>query len=210
MKFQPKKPQGSGGRRVLQRMNKHHSGLTVWALGHLALPQTGAILDVGCGGGRTIGRLLAGSAAARVYGLDYSEESVRIARQTNGRAAAAGRAVIRQGSVSRLPYAAGRFALVTAVETHFFWPNLAADVREVLQVVAPGGRFALIAETYAGSHAALGRWVSHNSDRAGMTILAPEEHRKLLEEAGFVNVQLHLDTENEWICAVGEKRSILA
>jgi SAM-dependent methyltransferase len=210
MNFQPKKPQGSGGRRVLQRMNKHHSGLTVWALGQLAIPQTGAILDVGCGGGRTIGRLLAASAAARVYGLDYSEESVWLARHANARAVDAGRALIRQGSVSHLPYAAGRFQLVTAVETHFFWPNLAGDVCEVLRVMAPGGRFALIAETYAGSHAALGRWVRHNGGRAGMTILTPDEHRKLLEEAGFVDVELHLDTENEWICAVGQKGASLA
>jgi hypothetical protein len=43
-----------------------------------------------------------------------------------------------------------------------------------------------------------------------MTILTPDEHRKLLEEAGFVDVELHLDTENEWICAVGQKGASLA
>jgi hypothetical protein len=82
---------------------------------------------------------------------------------------------------------------------------LAGDVREVLRVLAPGGRFALIAETYAGSHAALGRWVRRNGNRAGMTILAPDEHRTLLEAAGFVHVEIHLDAENEWLCAVGQK-----
>jgi SAM-dependent methyltransferase len=205
MKFQPKKPEGPGGRRVLQRMNKHHSDLTVWALHQIEIPPRGAILDVGCGGGRTLGRLLRASSSARVFGLDYSAESVCIARHTNARAVHSGRAVIRQGTVSHLPYAEGRFQLVTAVETHFFWPSLASDVREVLRVLAPGGRFALIAETYAGSHAALGRWVSRNRARARMNILTPDEHRALLESAGFVDVEIHLEPTREFLLATGRK-----
>jgi len=39
------------------------------------------------------------------------------------------------------------FDLVTAVETHYYWPDLDANVREVLHVPKPGGTFALIAET---------------------------------------------------------------
>ena len=42
------------------------------------------------------------------------------------------------------------FDLVTAVETHFFWPDLPNDVREVLRVLKPGGTFLLIAEVYRG------------------------------------------------------------
>ena len=37
--------------------------------------------------------------------------------------------------VSNLPYSAATFDVVTAVETHYYWPNLASDVREVNQML---------------------------------------------------------------------------
>jgi len=40
------------------------------------------------------------------------------------------------------------FDIVTAVETHYYWPNLATNVKEILRVLKPGGTFALIAEAY--------------------------------------------------------------
>ena len=39
---------------------------------------------------------------------------------------------------------------VTAVETHYYWPDLPTNVREILRVPKPGGTFALIAETCRG------------------------------------------------------------
>src|SRR5256885_11876107 len=40
-----------------------------------------------------------------------------------------GRVEIRHGSVSDLPFPDGMFDLVTALETHFWWPNLPGDMR---------------------------------------------------------------------------------
>ena len=157
MHFQAKKPLGPRGRRTLQFMNRHHASLTDWGLARLAIPAAGAILDLGCGGGRTLSRLAALAPAARIYGLDYSPESIQLARHRNARLVHDGRMVIRRGSVSRLPYRDGHFQLITAVETHFFWPDLASDLREVLRVLAPGSQFALIADTWAGSRSGRSR-----------------------------------------------------
>jgi|HubBroStandDraft_6_1064221.scaffolds.fasta_scaffold137362_2 2-polyprenyl-3-methyl-5-hydroxy-6-metoxy-1,4-benzoquinol methylase len=41
------------------------------------------ILDVGCGGGRTVSKLAAIATQGTVYGLDYSAESVAVAERTN-------------------------------------------------------------------------------------------------------------------------------
>ncbi len=78
-----------------------------------------AILDVGCGGGRTVSKLAAIATQGKVYGVDYSDESVAATKRTNVRWIDLGRVEIRHGSVSQLPFPDGMFDLVTAVETHF-------------------------------------------------------------------------------------------
>jgi len=203
MKNQFRNPVGWWGRRVLRTMNKHHSQLTDWGLSHLSIPLGGAILDVGCGGGRTIAKLAAASGTGMVYGIDHSAESVHMASTLNAEMIAGGRVAISVGSVSHLPYADGTFDLATAIETHFFWPNLSGDVREVWRVVKPGGVFAIIAEVYRDPASATikGRY----APKIGMTLLTPDEHRDLLVGAGFEDVQVVTEASKGWICATGRK-----
>jgi len=116
-------------------MNARHSKVTDWGLGHVAVGKGDTILDVGCGGGRTVSKLAAIASEGKVYGVDYSEESVVASKRTNARGIDAGRVEIRQGSVSQLPFPDGMFDLVTGVETHFWWPDLPGDMREVFRVL---------------------------------------------------------------------------
>src|SRR5690348_17808753 len=128
---QCKKPRGWLGRFTLWRMNASHSKLTDWGLGHVSVESDYTILDVGCGGGRTVGKLAARAAQGKVYGVDYSEESVATTKRLNARWIELGRVEVRHASVSQLPFAGGVFDLITAVETHFWWPDLPGDLREV-------------------------------------------------------------------------------
>ena len=109
------------------------------------------VLDVGCGGGKTISKLAAVAAQGKVCGVDYSSESVAVATKLNKQWIDTGRVEIREGCVSQLPFPDGIFDLVTAVETHFWWPDLRTDMREVLRVLKPGGRLIIIAEIYKGA-----------------------------------------------------------
>src|SRR5690348_17883116 len=99
-----RKPADRGGRAVLHRMNVSHGPLTAWGLGQIEIRDDFTILDVGCGGGRTIDRLAAIAANGKIYGIDYSEQSVAIARETNARWIEQGRVDIQLGTVSKLPY----------------------------------------------------------------------------------------------------------
>src|SRR5712691_7882036 len=78
------KPTGWLGRFTLWRMNSSHSKLTDWGLKHISIENHGTILDVGCGGGRTVSKLAAIATHGKVYGIDYSEESVAATRKMNG------------------------------------------------------------------------------------------------------------------------------
>jgi len=200
---QVRKPSGPLGRRVVRAMNLSHSKMTDWALQQLTVPNNAAILDIGCGGGETVRKLAALAPNGKVVGLDYSAASVAVSRNTNANDVAAGRVQIVQGSVATLPFPDSTFDVVTAVETHYYWPDLPANVREILRVLKPGGIFALIAETYRGGPFRFVYGIVMPMLRAAF--LSDAEHRDLLTQSGFAEVTTeHLSGKN-WICAVGRR-----
>ncbi|HEY6108781.1 MAG TPA: hypothetical protein VIV56_07745, partial [Gemmatimonadales bacterium] len=95
--------------------------------------------------------------------------------------------------------------VVTGVETHYYWPQLAANVREVLRVLKPGGTFALIAETYRGGRLGALYGVAMRLLRAAY--LSDAEHRDLLTQAGFTAVSTMHAPGRSWICATGRRPS---
>ena len=127
--FQVRKPTGWLGRRVVQAMNHGHAKMTDWGLQQVTVPKNAAILDVGCGGGSTVRKLAAMASEGKVVGLDYSPASVAVSRQTNARQIEAGQVAIELGSVAALPFPNSTFDIVTAIETHYYWPDLPANVR---------------------------------------------------------------------------------
>jgi SAM-dependent methyltransferase len=147
---QVRKPSGPLGRRVVQAMNLGHATMTDWGLEQVTVPKNAVILDVGCGDGRTVRRLAALAPEDKIVGLDYSAASVAVSRDTNAQEIETGRVQIEQGSVAALPFSDRTFDIVTAVETHYYWPELPANVREIVRVLKPGGTFVLIAETCRG------------------------------------------------------------
>ena len=76
-------PKGRMGRAMLKFMNLTHAPLTNWGLGLIEFQDGWTMLDVGCGGGKTLQRLLKRSQGAKVYGIDISDESVAKARKQN-------------------------------------------------------------------------------------------------------------------------------
>ena len=93
--------------------------------------------------------------------------------------------------------------MVTAIETHYFWPDLDSDLGEVLRVLKPGGWLMIAGEAYKGSKydERNARWLS----AGGMTVLSPDELAETVAGAGFVNLQVIDDYEWGWICAVAAK-----
>ncbi len=186
-------------------MNSSHSKLTDWGLEHISIENHHTILDVGCGGGRTVSKLAAIATQGKVYGIDYSDESVATTKRANARWIDLGRVEIRRSSVSQLPFPGGMFDLVTAVETHFWWPNLPGDIREVFRVMKPGGTLVLIAEIYKGANTMAAKLAEKYAARTGMTVLSVNEHRELCTNAGYYDVRVIEERDKGWICGIGRK-----
>jgi SAM-dependent methyltransferase len=204
---QCQKPSGWMGRFVLWNMNSRHSKVTDWGLSQISIEKDATILDVGCGGGRTVSKLAAAATQGKVYGIDYSSESVAIANRTNRQWIDMGRVEIREASVSQLPFPADTFDLVTAVETHFWWPDLPADMREVLRVLKPGGTLIIIAEIYRGAKTKTAKLAEKYLPLSGMALLSVDEHRELFANAGYSDVQVIEEVSKGWICGIGRKPS---
>lgn len=202
---QCQKPTGWLGRFVLRAMNARHSKVTDWGLSHVSVEKSHTILDVGCGGGRTVQKLAALAPEGKVCGVDYSRDSVVFARKINRQQIDAGRVEIIESSVSQLPFAENSFDLVTAVETHFWWPDIAAGMREILRVLKPGGRLMIIAEIYKNAPTKMAVLAEKYLPLSGMKLLTADEHRQLLETAGYSDVKISVDPGKGWITAIGSR-----
>lgn len=200
-----REPTGWLGRAAVWAMNLSHSRLTDWGLRHIAVEKHWTILDVGCGGGMTVRKLAAIAAEGRVYGIDFSEESVSVSQRTNQQLTKTGRVEIRHASVSCLPFSDDTFDLVTAVDSHYYWPDLAADVREVLRVLKPDGKLMIIGEGFRGGM--FGNLYQKWAEQFKITIRSVRELGELLLTAGYSNVQTFEEDHRAWICVIGRKPS---
>ena len=196
-----RKPTGFGGELMVSMMNLGHNALANWGLHFLDLPKDAKILDCGCGGGANIKKMLKKCPQGIVKGVDYSPVSVEKAKKVNEKAIAEDRCVIWKGSVTKIIFAASWFDYVTAFETVYFWPDLAQSFREVSRVLKPSGTF-LICNECGGDNPADEKWTEKID---GMKIYKDTELKSYLEEAGFINVQVHKN-QNGWLCITAVKK----
>jgi SAM-dependent methyltransferase len=127
------------------------------------------VLDLGCGTGRNLVEL---QALARPVGLDLEGRALAWSRKR-------GLQRLVQGGAEQLPFQAGSFDTVTALDLLEHIQDDTAGAREVHRVLRPGGKFLVFVPAY--------RWlwgpqddVSHHLRRYNPSTLAT-----VLSQAGF-------------------------
>jgi SAM-dependent methyltransferase len=177
--------------------------MTNWGLSHLSNGKQDTILDIGCGGGGTIHKLAKIATNGKVYGIDFSDESVRVSRATNKQFIQKGRVEIQQSTVSCLPFSDNMFDLVTAVNTHNFWSDLGSDMQEILRTLKPSGKLIIIGSIYQG-----GKYDKRNQKYAELIEIAFPSINELGEiflKVGYSEVQTFEKYSQGWMCVIGRK-----
>ncbi|MEE0956940.1 MAG: class I SAM-dependent methyltransferase [Ruminococcus sp.] len=197
------KPTGFWGRLMIRSMNKGHHNITDWALSYFDVQNGNIVLDIGCGGGRTVNKLCTAVGSGKVYGVDYSELCVKKSLELNRKNVLCRKAVIEQASVSELPFEDNTFDKIIAVETYYFWPDKLNDLKEVLRVLKRGGRLMLVFEMLFDEQDP-DKWTAVEK-RLDIQAVRVEDIQNMLRDAGFIKIETYTKEGTSWLCAVGEK-----
>lgn len=186
-------------------MNKEHTPLALWNLKHLEIKPDDLILDVGCGGGININRMA--EKAKKVYGVDYSIESVKLSREVNKDFIGQGKVEVLEGNVQALPFQDNSFDIITAFETVYFWPNIEKSFGEVKRVLKPGGTFMMGMESNGSENIPM----KISKKLIDMEVYSDDELTGFLKANDYSNITVYLrDAKNreEIIKANGEVKRI--
>lgn len=190
-----KKPQGKFGKMVVNAMNKGHAPLCNWAFDLVSFDNEEKVLDVGCGGGGNIIRLLKKYPSIKVDGVDYSATSVESSIQNTQKFKS--RTNIVCGDVMNLPFEDNSYDKVISFESIYFWPDPVEGLKEIAMVLKDKGRIILALEMTNPQKAQF--WTKRCE---GMNIYTPEELKEFLLKAGFEDIQLHT-AKKVWCLAEG-------
>ena len=199
----PGNPTGEAGKQMLERMNRSHYEVTGWALGFFNVKENDSVLDVGCGGGMTLKRLVELSPKGKLFGIDHSPIAVEESIKLNKSFIDSGKMEIAEASVESLPFKNNSFDKIITVESFYFWPNPVENLKEVLRVLKAGGRFMLVADIYGKE--GLSEETLNNIKIFNLLNPTKSEFREMFEKAGFVNIDIYNKADTDWIAVIGKK-----
>jgi ubiquinone/menaquinone biosynthesis C-methylase UbiE len=122
-------------------------------LAALALRDTESLIELGCGPGDGLRRLLRHEGLGEMVGLDWSEAMLAQAARRNRRALADGRLMLVRGDFACLPFADKSADAILAVNVAYFMTG-PTPLREAYRVLRTGGRIVL----YATERDCMRRW----------------------------------------------------
>lgn len=173
-----------------EEMERHHISIAEQTLAAMELKPGERVLDLSCGAGWAT-RLLA--KAVDGPGVDRSEGSavgVDISDEMIARARAGSRDIENIMFVCSpadgIPWADEYFDKALSIEAFYYYPDQEAVLRELLRVLAPGGRLFILINLYRENHYSL-RWV----DALNVPVHArsEQEYIEMFRRCGFREVE---------------------
>ncbi len=178
------KPTGFFGKILAKGMARGHKEFYKNALKAINPKKDDRCLEIGFGSGIFIKKYL--SYVSKIAGIDYSEDMVKLASDINRKLIESGKAEFKQGCASSLPWVDEEFSVVVAIEVFFFLNEPENTLNEIYRVLKPGGR--LIIEMAFNKDDGMDH--KTHVQKMNMTLYSGEEMKKLLENAGFIDIEI--------------------
>ena len=189
-------PKGFMGRILINCMNRAHTDVSSWAMSKYNWGYGTKVLDIGCGGGINMKRMIDLTTNGKVIGIDISEECIKKSRKVNAKyhksiwAAEYGRA-------EEIAFDSDYFDIVTAFESVYFWEDIPKAFSEIFRVLKPGGIFMTVTAMSDPN-------TFWNKAIKEMEIRAPEELREYMSDAGFKDIMTYRKHKT-WACILAKK-----
>ena len=178
-----RRPSGAQARAIYRDPLYHYPNFRA-ILAELTLTREDDLLEVGCGGGAFLKAAL--ESGCRAAAVDHSPDMVRLAREVNGDAVAAGRLQIREARADSLPFPDATFTCAAMTGVLGFLPDPVTALAEIRRVLGPGGRLVVL-----GSDPELrGTPAAPEPMASRLRFYEDEELARLGRDAGFEKVQV--------------------
>jgi SAM-dependent methyltransferase len=142
-------------------------------------------LEVGCGGGRLLERVLA--AGAHAAGVDHSSDMLDLTSQRNRGAVETGALELKLGEAESLPWPDATFNVLLSANTFFFIAQPERALAEFLRVLAPAGRMVIATVPGPLPAPSLRNWWVYVWG-SQMHVYDDEQMHAIVEHAGFSSV----------------------
>ncbi|WP_423406729.1 class I SAM-dependent methyltransferase [Heyndrickxia sp. MSNUG] len=136
-------PTGAIGSYIGEKMVRQHQPETIWTLELLEFKKEEMILELGCGAGYAIKKILKNDSVEYIIGLDLSETVLKSARMRNRHEINKGRARLVQGNVKQLPFENQQFTRVFSIQSIYFWDQIEETLSEIYRVLIHEGKMVL-------------------------------------------------------------------
>ena len=199
---QVKFPDGDEGIKTLKRMNEAHNEGALWAISKINLDENKQlnILDIGCGGGQNLLNLSTKFKNSTLFGIDHSPTSINLSSQTCKDIKK--RVFLEVSDVHKMSFSDNKFDLITAFETLYFWENLDIAFNEIKRVLKKDGKFMIFLE--GTTKQTLEKWENLGEGIKLKNKLNPTEIKEILNENGFLNVEIYNKDKSEKTCIIAK------
>lgn len=161
----------------------HKTGFDL-AMRQLPPSRDDLVLEVGCGGGVFMRRLL--KSGCHAVAIDHSPDMIADSTRLNRQAIHDGRLKLHQADAAHLPVESASIDKVYCLNAFFFFPQPAESLKEMARVLKPGGMLALITSPPA-FRAQIARFSENMA--ANMRFDEPQTLADWADAAGLVPVE---------------------
>ena len=174
-------PHGEHAQTVAQSMQESNKTQVCRMYDRLPLKNGASVLEIGMANAPHLAQLFKGYNNLRYLGFDYSSEMVEAAKSMNEKGFGDTTIDFQLGDLDALNFDPNSFDAICSSNTLYFWPNPAVNVKNLFTVLKPGGFLLLAFRTKAVMD-------EMPVTEFGFQKYWPQEAKKLMQNAGFVNI----------------------